>query len=288
MIKEEIIISFTTWSKRIKNLPTVLDSIYHQTLMPDRVVLNLAYGETIPDNVSEYLETHKVEVNYIEDTKVYKKFLPTLKKYPEACVINIDDDCIYPKGMIEEFITLHRKYSNFPISGNTVKMYGMQCHCGCASLTKYDYFGKFLNNIDDNLMASCPSSDMVFTYFATLNGHPYIHTENQYFDNLVSKNLEVQSYTQSMLVPQDGISSTYEYLVLRFGPIPAMIGSYVDDNYLATLINDITINKIQFHEEVCRRTSEAKIRSTHAYRIGKFIIKPIKWGKEVFDKFRKH
>ena len=69
MKKEQVIVSLTTWSKRIANLPAVLDSIYAQTYQPDKIVLNIAFYEAIPEDVESYLKQHNVEVNYVEDTK---------------------------------------------------------------------------------------------------------------------------------------------------------------------------------------------------------------------------
>ena len=51
-----IIVSLITRCERISNLPTVLDTIYSQTMSPNKVVLNLAYDEHVPDIVQEYFE----------------------------------------------------------------------------------------------------------------------------------------------------------------------------------------------------------------------------------------
>ena len=56
MAKERIIVSLTTYSKRIGNIPTVLETIFNQTQKPDLVVLNLAFNESIPDDVQNYIE----------------------------------------------------------------------------------------------------------------------------------------------------------------------------------------------------------------------------------------
>ena len=77
--EEEIIISLTTWSARINNLPVVLKSILEQTVKADKIIVNLAYNEYIPNDVLVFLESNGIEVFYTDDTKVYKKFIPTLK-----------------------------------------------------------------------------------------------------------------------------------------------------------------------------------------------------------------
>ena len=149
MVKERVIVSLTTYSKRIGNIPVVLDTIFAQTVPPDLVVLNLAYDEVIPEYVIKYIESHSIEVNRVPDTKVYKKLIPTLKKFPQDSIISIDDDFLYPSNMIEDFLHIHKLYPNNPISGNDVVQYGMQCHCGCASLMKYCFLGNEIDYIDD-------------------------------------------------------------------------------------------------------------------------------------------
>ena len=85
----------TSYGRRINNLPKVIDSIFNQTVQPNLIVLNLAYDEIIPRDVESYLKKQGIEINRVPDTKVYKKLIPTLKKYTEALVISIDDDFFY-------------------------------------------------------------------------------------------------------------------------------------------------------------------------------------------------
>ena len=118
MNKERIIVSLTTWEKRLSNIPAVLDTIFCQTRPPDLIVLNLNEDEIVPDYVNEYLTTHNVIINRVPYKKVYKKIIPTLKLYPNDCIIGIDDDWLYPPTMIEDLWNTHLKYPNNPISGN--------------------------------------------------------------------------------------------------------------------------------------------------------------------------
>ena len=272
-MSEKIIVSLTSWSKRINNLPTVLNTILEQTVKPDYIVLNLAYGEVLPDNVAEYLRIHNVEIIRVADTKVYKKLIPTLKKYPNDIVITIDDDWLYPCGMIEDFMNIHQHFPNNPISGNHVVCFGMQCHCGCASLTKREFFGTLLDYVDDNLMTNCPSDDIVYTYLALSSGHVYVRTRDQYFTNMIPLNNE-SSYTKEV-VCDSGIGRTFDYLTKRFGKIDVDLSSYLQDPYMAELVYDISESKMS----IAKKEAEKKIRSTYAYRLGRFLLKPFSWIK---------
>lgn len=230
----------TSYARRLNNLPAVLDTIYHQTLPPDLVVVNLAHDEVVPENVMQYLESHHVEVNRVEDTKVYKKFLPTLKKYPEDCIICIDDDWLYHSGMIEDFMDIHCRYPNNPICGTdiissqTMSYY----HNGWAALVKLCYFEGLLDNIDADLIEHCPSSDYVFTYFANKAGHPYIRTKQVYYVNTMQRYEEGFGYTVSF----QGASgpTTWAYLEKRFGRIDNnLFAGFIIDPYMATIVSEI-------------------------------------------------
>lgn len=272
-MEERLIVSLTTYSKRISNIPAVLDTIFSQTLKPDLVVLNLAFEEIIPEDVQNYIKSHNIEVNRVPDTKVYKKLIPTLKRHPNDCIITIDDDFLYPSVMVEEFVSIHKIWPDHPISGNKEVHFGMQCHCGCASLSKACYYGKFLDCIDDEVIQNCPSDDLVYTYFANKNGHPYINTKSLYFQNMPSYN-EGEGYTL-LTVCENGIVDTYNYLSARYGTIGDNI-----DAYLKSLNNE---NQIDILIGVLRLLFEKKgfekgrefVYSTNSFKLGNYIIKRI-------------
>ncbi len=270
--QEEIVVSLTSWQKRFSNLPQVLDTIFAQSLSPDKVVLNVAIGESFPIEVERYIESHNVEVYRVEDTKVYKKIIPTLKRYSEACVICIDDDFLYPRDMIEDLFLTHTRCPENPVSGNKVVFFGMQCHCGCASLTKAGFYGDYLSQIDDEVIKNCPSDDLVYTYFATRNGHPYIHSNGEYFINMKGCNDMKEEGYSSTVVGDEGIHRTYDYLIRRFGPIDSVVLAYIGDEYKAKAIENIHKNELW--------DLENRIHSTRAYHLGKFLLKPLSWIKK--------
>lgn len=272
--KEKLIVSLTSFGKRLENIPIVLDTIFSQTMLPDKVVLNLAFDEVIPIHVQLYLEKNKIEVFRVPDTKVYKKLIPTLKRYPNDIIISIDDDWLYPDRMIEDFMNIHQRYPNHPISGNRVIFNGLQCHCGCASLTKKEFFGDLLDNVDDDLMSNCPSDDLVYTYLALSSGYMYIRSQNQYFTNMVPYGNE-KSYSKEM--EEDfGIERTFNYLVNRFGKKTILLSSYLhDDRYLSELLDELYEKNII----MTKREVERRIMSSHAYRLGKCLLKPLSWVK---------
>ena len=107
----------TSWKKRIENVPIVLSTILNQSKKPDKIVLNLSSDEfrnkerDIPKSVIDFFEELKnvSEIHWVKkNTRMWKKQLPSLKLFPYDCIINIDDDFLYPEDMIETFIhTIH-------------------------------------------------------------------------------------------------------------------------------------------------------------------------------------
>ena len=212
-MREQLVVTLTTWAARIGNIPAVLDSIFSQTLPPDVVVLNLAEEEIIPASIQQYLDRHGVRVNRVPDTRVYKKLLPTLSLYPDACVVAIDDDWLYPQGMLQEFMEVHRRHPNHPVSGNRVRAHGTYFHCGCSSLTKRKFFGKYLDRIDREVIANCQSDDTVYTFFQKMNGYTYIHTPSLFYENMTPYNPSAPYSTPDSVTPLD----SWYYLCARFG-----------------------------------------------------------------------
>lgn len=263
--EEEIIVSLTTWSARINNLPVVLKSILEQTIKADKIIVNLAYNEYLPNDVQVFLESNGIEVFYTDDTKVYKKFIPTLKRHPNACVINIDDDLIYPPTLIEDFIFVHKQCPNNPICGNHTFLFDHYCHCGEASLTKLEYFGSYINEIDSELMASCSSSDIVFTYLATLAGHPYIPSIGFYGTDYQPQYNAKSSYTKNV-VGDRGIDNTYEYLRSRFGKMPPFISAFTKNDYIAD-----SIESVFRHREAKLNAELCQIKYSRTYKIARYL-----------------
>ena len=149
-MKEQIVVTMTSWRKRIGNIPAVLNTIFAQTRKPDAVVINLAEPEfperKLPEEVQKYIDAHpKIVVNWLQkDTVVWKKLLPSLALYPDALFLTIDDDILYPKTMITDFMRAHKKNPDAPISGNKFHYQGLKCHCGCASLVQAKHFEGWL------------------------------------------------------------------------------------------------------------------------------------------------
>lgn len=114
--QEKIIVSLTSYPKRISTTATALERIFAQTLKPDKIVLWLS-KENFPlqeaDLPLELLQLRErgLEIEWCDgDIKSYKKLIPALQKYPKDIVITVDDDLVYELDMIEKLYHSYQKY----------------------------------------------------------------------------------------------------------------------------------------------------------------------------------
>lgn len=113
--KNKIVISLTTYSKRIEEVYLVVESILNQTLKADKIILwldEVEFNEEIIPNILKKQRERGLEIKYCENIKSYKKLIPTLKEYSNEIIITVDDDIIYPIDFIEKLYKNHIKFPN--------------------------------------------------------------------------------------------------------------------------------------------------------------------------------
>ena len=106
---EEIIVSLTTYGRRIIDVSATIESIMQGTMKPNRIVLCLEEelrGTVLPITLKNQMK-RGLEVIYYKNIRSYKKLVPTIQKYPEASVITIDDDAIYDYDLVEKLVNTH-------------------------------------------------------------------------------------------------------------------------------------------------------------------------------------
>lgn len=104
----ELVISFTSFGKRIKEAHITASSLLRQAHKPQRVILWLAHGEVVSPKL-EKLKAQGLEIRFCDDTRSYKKIIPTLQEYPEAIIVTADDDIIYPRNWLQKLYAEHLK-----------------------------------------------------------------------------------------------------------------------------------------------------------------------------------
>lgn len=124
MIGRRLIVSLTSYPKRIGTLGPVLDTIYAQTRQPDEVVLWLAEEQfpgreaDLPEDLRQLMAENRLTVRWCEDLKPHKKYFYTLQAYPDDLVVTFDDDLLYSKYILS---SLYASYLQYPKAVSTVR-----------------------------------------------------------------------------------------------------------------------------------------------------------------------
>ena len=164
-----IIVTMTSWKKRIGNCVKVINAILNQTIRPDIIYLNLSSEEfsNKEDDLPKDLlllrdENEKVIINWVdgENTKTMKKVFPILQYLDnEDFIINTDDDTIMPRDLIESRMKEWKKYKKPITACNNPRIHYRREFegyvCGPCSLLKK----KMLNGWE-----KICSSDVIHTY----------------------------------------------------------------------------------------------------------------------------
>ncbi len=114
----ELIVSLTTYGRRFYDVAATIESIMQGTVKPNRIVLWLGEElkeKPLPITLQKQMK-RGLEVEYVKDIRSYTKLVPCLKKYPEACIITIDDDMIYDYDLVEKLVNTHLEYPENIIS----------------------------------------------------------------------------------------------------------------------------------------------------------------------------
>lgn len=106
----EVVVSMATHGERFYEAYMAIESIMQQSVKPNRLILNVAKdefeGKPLPPALRKQ-QSRGLEINYCEDYWSFKKIIPTLRRFPEAVIITVDDDCLYNPDMVENLIMSH-------------------------------------------------------------------------------------------------------------------------------------------------------------------------------------
>ena len=207
----EVIISMTTYPRRINTLAMCIKSLINQTFPADRIVLQLAETEfpnkekDLPEELIQ-LTKDKVDIEWGENTRPYKKLVPTLIKYPNSIIITFDDDVIYRTTIVEDLIKSYIKYPDciscgrsHQITFNTKGILHSYKHWNTTLSSNEPSFNNFFTGVggvlyppnslhkdifNKNLFLSlAPNNDDIwFWAMATLNKSRTVTIDNKYLE----------------------------------------------------------------------------------------------------------
>ncbi len=126
-LADDIIVSLTSFDKRIDDVYLTIESLLQQSLKPDRIILWVSEQEFSANDIPHVLrlqEKRGLEVRFCpENLGPYKKYFYTLKAYPQSLILTVDDDILYPHDLVD---MLYRNYKRSPNVIHCTRAHGMQ------------------------------------------------------------------------------------------------------------------------------------------------------------------
>lgn len=210
-----IVVTMTSWVKRIGSVKKVVNSIMNNTMKPDRVYLNLSKSEfdfervELPKDLVDYFNSdERLIINWVDgkNTKSMKKIFPILDYLDDDdIIITADDDLLFPKDFIEsrldDFNKFGKKYS---ITSNRSNM-GFLPNMYVAAANSL-YTKRMLKNwnkyVNDEIINTY-NDDRTYLYILWLNGFlnkPCTKYDVKELLNLYNLNLDETSLSKSKQV----------------------------------------------------------------------------------------
>lgn len=143
----EPVISITSFPARIATVNQTIESIINQNYPYKCITLWLADSQfpnkekDLPESLIKLKDAKSLCIGWCEDTKSYKKLIPSLKKYPNDAIITIDDDLIYPVDWLERLVCA---YMNDKSSIHTMRAHGIKID----SLLHIQPYANWMSNMD--------------------------------------------------------------------------------------------------------------------------------------------
>lgn len=110
--KQKIIISLTTFPKRIDTVWITVETLLRQSMKPDEIILWLAKEQFVgmQSLPSQLLEQQKrgLTIRFCDDLRSHKKYYYVMQEYSEDLIILVDDDTFYTKDMVKKLYQMHK------------------------------------------------------------------------------------------------------------------------------------------------------------------------------------
>lgn len=213
-----IVMTMTSWPKRIQNCLTVIKTAFNQTVLPDRFYLNLAIEEfpnkenDLPIDLVEYVSNNdSIILNWVEkNTKTMKKVFPILQYLDdEDFIINLDDDTLLPNDLIETRLKDFQMH-NAPITScNNPKVHFIEASknmwsCGPASIFKKKMLNHWEEFVNDEVLNSY-NDDWTYSVIAWLNGYKFVSCSDY------SRHTGISAHKLQKYNDNDGIGKNHGY-----------------------------------------------------------------------------
>lgn len=113
--QQKIIVSLTSYPKRIGTVWLTIETLLRQSVKPDAVILWLA-GSQFPNGLADLpekllaLQSRGLTIRFCDDLQSHKKYYFVLQAYPDDLVVLADDDMFYPRDTLGKLLRMHKKW----------------------------------------------------------------------------------------------------------------------------------------------------------------------------------
>ena len=177
-----IVVTLTSWTKRIQYVKRVVESIMNNTVKPDRVYLNLSKTEfegiDLPKDLVDYFKSDsRLIINWVSgpNTKAMKKLFPILPYLnDDDIIIDADDDILFPENLIESrLFDFNKNGRRYCITSNTHNSVGFNHKMkvvSAMSLFQKKMFNKWNKFVTQEIIDT-NNDDRTYLTLLWLNGY---------------------------------------------------------------------------------------------------------------------
>ncbi len=215
----KVIVSLTSYPKRISTVWITIESLIRQTKRPDMIILWLAdeqfLNRELPASLMK-LQKRGVTIRWCDNLMSHKKYFYVCQEYPNACIITADDDLIYPPFHVERLWNMHIEHPADVVSLTSQTISPTYC-------------------TPPSLWTGVSKKEVVSSYKVSLNSgsgalFPPRSLPKQAFDKEAIKRLcpYADDLWLTVMTHLNGVRTT-KY---RFSPFPIVIKSTLSDSLL--------------------------------------------------------
>lgn len=119
-IQNNLIVSFTSFPRRINYVWMVVETMKRQTVLPEKIILWLSMEQfpdrAVPKSLQDEVD-NLFEIRFVEgDLRSHKKYYYASLEYPNSDVFLLDDDILYEPDLLERVWKAHVAHPNHIIS----------------------------------------------------------------------------------------------------------------------------------------------------------------------------
>lgn len=180
IIPEYLIVSLTSWHKRINNVLPVLKTIIDQTVKPNKIIVSLCTDdfpnmeEDLPQDLLDFIKENPVVELYwfLENYKAWKKHLYALEIAGDNdLIVCMDDDHLYPSDWIEKLYVSYCYYGKkYPVTANKIMLvHNFWSFNGPGTLYRKSDWGNYKKYLTHDILLDCMEDIFINIIFAMNN-----------------------------------------------------------------------------------------------------------------------